>query len=269
VLVPLPAPAWCGQLTAISDPERRAYIAELAALMDARKERIGEHAAASILPGAVSALGQLPADLAARVKWQRRAASIGAYRELSGYDDPADPIGPEPAAGSPDLRAAWYDALAARGPVDGPDVRGMPDGLLLRLRDTYPIETAWAPPWAGDELRQVRAGARDTHLAALRITAEADAAHRRGEHEEARRHQSLASSYLAMHEVYEERETALAAAMEDRTDWVRATRQQRQLAVAADGELRRHPGQPWPPLRSAEPELDSDTQGKTSRRHYD
>jgi hypothetical protein len=46
--------------------------------------------------------------------------------------------------------------------------------------------------------------------------------------------------------------------MEDRTDWERATRQQRQLAVAADTELRRrHPGQPWLPMRSAEPELDS------------
>jgi hypothetical protein len=62
-----------------------------------------------------------------------------------------------------------------------------------------------------------------------------------------------------MHDVYRERETALAATMEDRADWERATRHQRQLAVAADAELRhRHPGQPWPPLRSAEPELDSD-----------
>jgi hypothetical protein len=46
-LVPLPAPAWSEQLSEISDPKRRAYIAEIAALMDARKERIGEHAAAS------------------------------------------------------------------------------------------------------------------------------------------------------------------------------------------------------------------------------
>ena len=44
--------------------------------------------------------------------------------------------------------------------------------------------------------------------------------------------------------------------MTDRADWERATRHQRQLAVAADTELRRrHPTQPWPPLRSAEPEL--------------
>ena len=37
-------------------------------------------------------------------------------------------------------------AFAALSPVDGPDVRGLPDGRLLHLRDTYPLETAWARP---------------------------------------------------------------------------------------------------------------------------
>ena len=69
-------------------------------------------------------------------------ASIGAYRELSGHDHPADAIGPEPVAVAPDIRAAWHEALAALGPGHGPDVRGMPDSRLLHLRDTYPIETA-------------------------------------------------------------------------------------------------------------------------------
>jgi hypothetical protein len=228
--------------------------------MDARKERIGGHAATAALPWAVAALGEVPADPEARLEWQRRAASVGAYRELSGHDDPADPVGPEPAANNPDLRAAWHEALAALGPVDGPDVRGMTDGLLLRLRDTYPAETAWAPPWTGDQLRQARAAIRDARLAALRATAEASAAQRRGERREARRQQSLAASYQAMHDAYRQRETALAAAMDDRTDWERATRHQRQLAVAADAELRRrHPAQPRAPLRSAEPESGSGT----------
>ena len=106
--------------------------------MDARKDRIGEHAAEHALPWAVNALGPVPAHPVDRLDWQRRASSIGAYRELSGYDHPADPIGPEPTAAAPDKRAAWYEALAALGPVDGPDVRGMPDGTLLHLRDTYP-----------------------------------------------------------------------------------------------------------------------------------
>ena len=42
--------------------------------------------------------------------------------------------------------------------------------------------------------------------------------------------------------------------MADRADWETATRAQRQLAIAADAELRRHhPGQHFAPLRSAEP----------------
>jgi hypothetical protein len=46
-----------------------------------------------------------------------------------------------------------------------------------------------------------------------------------------------------------------AQTMADRAEWDQATRAQRQLAVAADAELRRrHPGQYFSPLRSAEPE---------------
>ena len=172
-LVPLPAGPWSAQVPAIADPERRAYTTEIAAMMDARKDRIGEHAAANALPWAVNALGPVPGHPLDRLDWQRRASSIGAWRELSGYDHPADPIGPEPAAAAPDLRAAWHEALAALGPADGPDVRGMPDGTLLHLRDTYPIETAWAPRYVGDELRQVRAAARQARLAAIRAAAEA------------------------------------------------------------------------------------------------
>ena len=49
--------------------------------------------------------------------------------------------------------------------------------------------------------------------------------------------------------------------MADRADWDQATRAQRQLAVAADAELRRrHPGQYFSPLRSAEPEAATQAQ---------
>jgi hypothetical protein len=49
--------------------------------------------------------------------------------------------------------------------------------------------------------------------------------------------------------------------MADRADWEAATRAQRQLAVAADAELRRrHPGQRFTPLRSAEPPAATDAQ---------
>jgi hypothetical protein len=254
-LVPLPPGPWSGQVPPIADPERRAYVTEIAALMDAHKDRIGEHAAEHALPWAVTALGPVPADPADRLGWQHRASSIGAYRELSGYDYPADPIGPEPATAAPGTRAAWHEAAAALGPVDGPDVRSMPDGRLLHLRDTYPVETAWAPRWVADELRQVRAAAWKARLAGLRAAVEATAARHRGDHGTGTRQDELAGSYQALQEAYRQRETVFAATMADRDDWDLATRAQRHLAIAADAELRRrHPGQPFPPLRSAEPE---------------
>ena len=185
-LVPLPPRPWSAQVPALADPERRAYVAEIAALMDARKDRIGEHAADHPPPWAITALGPVPAHPAGPARLAETGrGSIGAWRELSGYDHPADPIGPEPAAAAPDARAAWHEALAALGPADGPDVRGMPDGRLLHLRDTYPVETAWAPQYVGDELRQVRAAAWDARLAGLRAGAEARAAGQRGDHDHA------------------------------------------------------------------------------------
>ena len=222
--------------------------------MDARKDRIGEHAASHPPPWAITALGPVPAHPLAGSHWQKRAAAIGAWRELSGYDHPADPIGPEPAAAAPDTRAAWHQALAALGPADGPDVRGMPDGRLLHLRDTYPLETAWAPQYVGDELRQVRAAAWDARLAGLRAAADARAAGHRGDHDHAAARHALAAGYQALEQAYRQRETVFAQTMADRADWEHATRAQRQLAVAADAELRRrHPGQYFSPLRSAEP----------------
>jgi conjugative relaxase-like TrwC/TraI family protein len=253
--VPLPAGPWSAQVPAIADPERRAYLTEIAALMDARKNRIGEHAAEHALPWAIAALGPVPGHPPDRIDWQKKAASIGAWRELSGHHHPTDPIGPEPATAAPDLRAAWHEALAALGPADGPDVRGMPDGRLLHLRDTYPLETAWAPRHVGDELRQVRTAAWNAHLAALRARTEAKGASSLGHHDTAARQQELASSYQTLHEVYRQRETVFDATMADRADWDTATRAQRHLAVAADAEIRRrHPGQHHPPLRSAEPQ---------------
>jgi hypothetical protein len=260
-LIPQPAEPWSAQIPDIADPERQAFATDVAAMMDQRKERIGEHVAEYALPWAINALGSVPEHPLDRLEWQRRASAIGAYRELYGYHDPTEAIGPEPVRGTPDKRAAWYEAFAALGPVDGPDVRGLPDGSLLHMRDTYPIETAWAPKWVGDELRQVRGGAEQAHLSAVRAGAEAQAASSRGQHEVAAKQAELAASYGAMHGAYRERENVFAAVMDDRAEWDKATAQQRHLAVAADAELRRrHPDQQFEPLRSAEPEPATDAQ---------
>jgi conjugative relaxase-like TrwC/TraI family protein len=260
-LIPQPAGPWSAQVPDIADPERHRFAAELAAAMDARRERIGEHAAEHGLPWAVNALGPVPGHPLDRLDWQRRASAIGAYRELYGYGHPTEAIGPEPTADAPDRRAVWHEAFAALGPVDGPDVRGLPDGSLLHMRDTYPVETAWAPQWVGGELRQVRGGAEEAHLAGVRAAAEAQAARDRGREDLAAQHQVLAASYRAMHDAYRGRENVFAATMEDRAEWQRATEQQRRMAVAADAELhRRHPDQRSEPLRSAEPEPATEAQ---------
>ncbi len=92
---------WSEQVPAIADPGRRAYAAEIAVMMDARKDRIGEHAADGALPWAINALGPIPGHPLDRLDWQRRASSLGAWRELSGHHHPADPIGPEPPSPPP------------------------------------------------------------------------------------------------------------------------------------------------------------------------
>jgi hypothetical protein len=130
----------------------------------------------------------------------------------------------------------------------------MPNGRLLHLRDTYPVETAWAPQYVGDELRQVRAAAWGARLAGLRADADARSAGQRGDHDHAAARHALAAGYRALEQAYRQREAVFAIVMAERADWDKATRAQRHLAVAAGAELRRrHPGQYLSPLRSAEP----------------
>jgi hypothetical protein len=92
-------------------------------------------------------------------------------------------------------------------------------------------------------------------IAASMTTVRTRSRARRGQHDHATQQQQLGDSYQAPHEACRHRETVFAAVMADRTDWDAGTGAQRHLAVAAGAELRRrHPGQRYPPLRSAEPQ---------------
>jgi conjugative relaxase-like TrwC/TraI family protein len=254
-LLPQPQGPWSDRLPHLPEPQRHQYLVELAAMMDDRKQRIGRFAADNALPWAVAALGSVPEDSPTRREWQDKAASIGAYRETYGYHHPTDPIGAEPTRDAPDQRAAWHEAFLALGPVDGPDVRGMLDGRLWLLRDTYTDETQWAPRHTGRELRLVRLGARNAELNATLQHAEAQAARKNNDHDRAARHDHSAASYQAMRDHYRNLEDILAKTMDDRHQWEQATQHSRQLAIAADAELRRRlSGQRIEPLRSAEPE---------------
>ncbi len=253
-LLPQPQRPWAERVPILADPERHAYLIAIAAMMDDRKQRLGHFAADNALPWAVTALGPVPADPAALHEWEKKASSIGAYREMYGYDHPADPIGPEPASNSPDMRAAWHEAFRALAPVGGPDVRGMPDGSLWLIRETYAAETQWAPPHVGRELRLARLGMHDAEQEQIRAEAEAEAARKQDDHQRAARHDFWAASYQAMGRRYRQQEETFAQIMQDRGEWEQATAASRHLAIAAAAELRRrHPDQRIEPLNSAEP----------------
>ena len=253
-LVPQPHGPWTWRVPDLPDPSRRTYLAQIAAMMDDRTRRLGQHTAQTAPAWAIQALGPVPADPAARQDWERKAAPIAAYREMYGYDHPGDPVGPEPSHQVPDQRAAWYQALAALGPASQPDVRAMPDGRLWVLRDSYAVQTAWAPRHVGKELRLSRLGAFDAALGAIRAGAEADAARKIGDHDRAARHEHLAASFRALHHHYQQQEREFTRVMADRQEWEQVTAGSRRLAIAADTELRRrYPYRKIEPLRSAEP----------------
>ena len=260
-LLPRPQGPWARRIPQLPGLQRQAYLAQIAAMMDDRTRRLGQHTAQTMPAWALSALGPLPADPASRHAWEQKAAAIAAYRETYGYNRPDDPIGPEPSRENPDHRAAWHGAFAALGPASGPDVRAMPEGRLWLLRDTYAAQTAWAPPHVGRELRLSRLGAFDAGLGALRAEAEAEAARKAGDHDRASRHETLAASYRAFRDLYRQRKHTLTQAAADRQEWEHATAASRHLAIAADAELRRrHPCHKIEPLRSAEPAPATDTE---------
>ena len=252
-VVPQPPKPWSQRIPDTDHQERREYLTQVAAAMDDRTRRLGEHTAEAPPAWALRAFGPAPDDPDERHAWQERASAVASYRELSGYDDPAEPIGPEP-VNSPETRPHWHAAFTALGPVDGHELMNMTDGQLLNRRNTYEAETAWAPRWVGDELRQVRTGADDAETKAVVYAAQAEAARKQDKLDAAQLHEDMARSHQAMAGRYRGFEAAFAKTMEARQEWERTTEQQRHLALAANSEyLRRHPDTDLPPLKSAEP----------------
>ena len=252
-LVPQRPGPWAERVPEIEDSARQEYVTALAEAMDQRTERLGEFTAEAPPIWAARALGPVPDEPLARLDWERRAADVASYREMFGYDHPSEPIGPEP-VNSPEARAAWHAAFAALGPVDDVDLAKATDGRLLNMRNSYEAETAWAPRYVGDELRQVRISAADAARDATLADAEARAARERGDDETAGLHEANARSQRAMEAAYRGHEALFAKTMEARAEWERNTERPRHLAIAANSEYRRrNPDAKLPPIKSAEP----------------
>jgi hypothetical protein len=98
-----------------------------------------------------------------------------------------DITAPPPSApdGAPEGVSARFAAL---GPVDGVDLRGLPDGSLWHRRSTDAAETAWTPRHVGRELQRIRVSASQADVTAIRSEAEAAIATQRGQAERAGRH---------------------------------------------------------------------------------
>lgn len=244
--------SWTASLPRFDDPSVDRYMAEVAAAMDDRQRRIGEHAASERPLWVTQALGDIPQDTAARAEWERKAGQLGAYREMSGYDHPGDAIGPEPASSSPEARAEWHTAFAVMAHIEGIDVRNLTDGQLLARRRAYEAETSWAPKHVAEELRAARRQEQLSRVEATRHSYEAAAAARHGK---AALHEDAARSWTALGKRATLVRDKLAEAHDTRCEWEVMTEPTRRLARASDIELKRrgvlgredH-------LRSAEPE---------------
>jgi hypothetical protein len=242
---------WEQQIPKTADPEISRFLAGLAQAMRDRVTRIGEHVAQTRPAWAIRALGEPPEDLAHLAEWTGRAAQLGAYREIYAYESPTDAIGPEPGRVSPDARADWHAAFASLGRVDGIDLRGCSDSQLRLRRGTYQQETSWAPPYVAEELRLARLQLRTAYENVIREERESRAATDPGT---AARHEQLVAAWRDMHATALRITADLAQAQETRRQWETLTRPTRQVALAADQELRRrHPGRGLDPLESAEP----------------
>ncbi|HVB41075.1 MAG TPA: hypothetical protein VNF47_00035, partial [Streptosporangiaceae bacterium] len=249
--VPQSRKPWTQQVPHTGDPDLNRFLAELARAMDDRVIRIGEHVALTQPVWATRALGEPPEDLVQRAEWMVRAGQLGGYREMYGYDSPADAIGPEPGRTSPEARADWHTAFAALGSVDGIDLRGCSDGQLYLRRSTYEQETSWAPPYVAEDLRLARLQVRTAYENIIREEHESRAA---TDPETPRRHEQLAIAWRDMEATATRVAGVLAQAQETRRQWEALTEPTRQTAVASDQELRRrHPDRVLEPLRSAEP----------------
>jgi hypothetical protein len=102
-LLPQPQGPWTGRIPDLPDLNRLAYLAQIAAMMDDRIRRLGEHVAHTTPAWATQALGPVPIAPATPCDREHKAAAIAAYREMYGYNQLSQSAGLLPATRT-DLR---------------------------------------------------------------------------------------------------------------------------------------------------------------------
>ncbi len=217
----------------VDDPQWRAYLDTLTRAADSRRQELAEAATLDPPDWALAALGHPPQDSDERDGWQTRVGAVAAHRELTGYDDPLEPLGPPPKAGQVEAYASWRAAWRALGRPDAErDELELSDGQLRMRVRALRREESWSPRYVGNELAGTRQAA-DTHrrTAALRAAEAAANAERRVElHRQAEQATALADTL-------DQRATELADVEQARGTWLAHTAATRAAAERAQSML--------------------------------
>ena len=172
--------SFAGRAPVTGDPETDRYAAGLAAAMDERQARIGEHAAEHPPAWATGAFGPVPEDPGERERWVTSAGLVGAYRERYGITSDRLPLGPEPGTTSPEARAEWHNAFPAITHAGGDELDSKTDGQLLTWLTAAERALAAQPVSVTAELQAARKFHADTRTAADVAARNAEAARNAG-----------------------------------------------------------------------------------------
>ncbi|MBG0819120.1 MobF family relaxase [Planomonospora sp. ID82291] len=236
------------------------YVRELAEVMDARTQALGEQAVTEPPAWAVERLGPVPADPIERADWQQRAAVVEAYREQYQVDAPSTVIGPPPGRSMVTQYAAWEAAHTALGrSAEEQRLAEASTGTLREQVEIWEREQEWAPPSVAEEMARVdeqrRAAEQEAALAQAQAALEVDQAQRVQLQERAAQAIEQAQQLVGLGAAIEQRNT-------ERESWYERTSALREQAEAALAELlRRKADMPEPDQapevereRQAEPE---------------
>lgn len=222
-------------IPAVVSPGWQQQLGSYAESADARRRSLGAEAAEDPPQWAVEALGEVPADLTARLEWEHRAGAVAAWRELAGHADPAEALGTAPPPSRPEHYATWRAAWHALGrpDADRADAELSSGQLRMRVR-AYEREKAWAPAYVGESLTATSLAAGARRRTAVLTAARADAPL---DDADAERLRHDAAEEAAVADALELRVAELEEVDRARGAWLAHTAVTRDAAQRAEAEL--------------------------------
>jgi conjugative relaxase-like TrwC/TraI family protein len=224
--------AW---IPTVDNPAWQRHLRELADAADARREQLGQEAAAEAPAWALAAFGPVPEDDAQRERWTARASAVAAHRELTEHHDREVALPGPPKRGQVEAYASWRAGWHALGRDEATrEEAELSDGpLRVRVR-AYEREKAWEPDYVAPELAgTTQAAQRHRGTASVR---EAEAQH---ETDTQRRKQleREAAEAAALADLLDRQAAQLEKADEVRALWYAHTAGTRAAADRARDEL--------------------------------